>query len=80
MDKVIEVPAGVPEKPILEFVDTVGIFKFLYFEWLRFFRANMTCGWECPKSCPLDEDCPEIQNVWDRWLKTLPETLRLMVE
>ena len=45
--------------------------KELYLDWLRFFRANMKCGWECPGTCTLPNECPEIERVWDLWLDTL---------
>ena len=55
-------------------IDEMGLFetvKQLYLDWLRFFRANMRCGWECPEACPLDGECPEIERVWNLWLETL---------
>jgi hypothetical protein len=80
MGKVTLDASEVPETPIVDFVGTVEIFKFLYMDWLRFFRENMSCGWECPGACPLDEECPEIQKVWDRWLETLSEVQRGLVD
>lgn len=55
------------------------MFKSLYLEWLRFFRANMRCGWECPGTCELPDDCPEIDRVWRVWLDTLSEGQRALL-
>lgn len=80
MGKVTTNGSEMAEMPIVDFVGTAEIFKFLYMDWLRFFRANMACGWECPKTCPLDEECPEIERVWNSWLDTLSEVQRRLVD
>lgn len=68
-----------PEKPNMEIVNTVRAFKFLYLDWLRFFRANIRCGWQCPQACPLPEECSEVDRVWNMWLDTLSEVERALL-
>jgi len=67
-----------PETADMEAAELFDMFKLLYLDWLRFFRANMTCGWECPGTCPLPDDCPEIDRVWKLWLDGLEEEARAM--
>lgn len=55
----------------LDEIDLFEMCKRLYLDWLRFFRANMTCEWECEEACPLPNDCIEIHRVWLAWLDTL---------
>lgn len=81
MGKVTTDGLEMPEPANLDFVDGVEMFKFLYMDWLRFFRANMHCGWECSWACPLDETkCPEIDRVWNLWLDTLSDVQRGLLD
>jgi hypothetical protein len=70
------------------FVDGVfEVFKRLFMNWLRFYRANMECpcglciNRDCPTFCPLDEemDCPELERIWNLWLATLGEDDRAIL-
>ena len=53
--------------------------KALYLDWVRFFRRNMKCDWQCSGNCPLPDDCKEIDRVWLLWLNTLDLDKRALV-
>jgi len=70
----------IPEQIQLLKRGTVEIFKELYLDWLRFFRGNMRCGWECPGTCGLPDECAEIERVWNLWLENLSEVQRGLLD
>jgi len=71
------------EMPQVADLDEDGAFfemvKAMYLDWLRFFRKNMPCSWQCPDICPLPDDCVEIERVWLLWLETLDPEQRAIV-
>lgn len=60
----------IAQGPNLDEIDDFDLFKAMYLDWLRFFRENMNCEWAC-RTCPLPDDCPEIDRVWKLWLDSL---------
>jgi len=59
-------------------------FKTLFLDWLRFYRANMSClpglaPWDCPGACQMQDDCTELDRVWLLWLDTLDMDYRAML-
>jgi len=59
-------------------------FKALFVDWLKFYRANMSClcglcPWDCPGACEAPDDCKELERVWLLWLDTLDMDYRAML-
>lgn len=78
MKRNIKGPLQMSRKPNMDGTDVLETVKGLYLDWLRFFRANMCCGWACSAGCPLPDDCPEIDKVWGLWLDTLSDGHRML--